>query len=199
MRTSTAPVLRWRQESPPRVLDFDIETVAAGFADPAWVPQKITCVAWSWIGEESVHSAICTTGGLYELPKRRAKMLSQLLEVINEADVLTGHNIARFDLPVINAECLRLGLEPIRSALVEDTMRLPRSKGFKKGQDNIGELLGIPLQKKALSWQGWQDAYAEKGWAGVVERCESDVLMHKQMRQQMKDRGWLKKPARWSA
>ena len=34
----------------PRVLDFDVETVAAGFADPDWVPQKITCVAWSWVG-----------------------------------------------------------------------------------------------------------------------------------------------------
>src|SRR6187551_823836 len=45
-----------REERPLRILDFDVETVAAGFADPNWVPQKITCVAWSWIGEEKVHS-----------------------------------------------------------------------------------------------------------------------------------------------
>ena len=189
--------ITYERRGAPRVLDFDVETIAAGFADPQWVPQKITCVAWSWVGEDRVYSRISTTLGLYEKPEMRANMLRGLLTAIRQADVLTGHNIVRFDLPVINSECLRLGLEPLSPTLVQDTMNLVRTKGFKKGQDNIGELLGIPLQKKNLSWQGWQDAYAEKGWKGVIERCESDVLMHKQMRQKMLDLGWLKPPRRW--
>lgn len=183
--------------NPARILDFDIETIAAGFADPNWVPQKITCVAWSWVGEDRVHSRIASTKGLFEYPELRARMLKDLLFQIARADMLTGHNIVRFDLPVINSECLRLGLEPVREKLVQDTMNLVRTKGFKKGQDNIGELLAVSIEKKTLSWQGWQDAYAEKGWKGVVERCESDVLMHKQMRQQMLDRGWLRPPRLW--
>src|SRR5690349_13816195 len=60
MRISSVPVLRSKPESPPKnILDFDVETIAAGFADPDWVPQKITCVAWSWVGEDTVHSRIC--------------------------------------------------------------------------------------------------------------------------------------------
>jgi DNA polymerase elongation subunit (family B) len=184
--------------APKRVLDFDVETVAAGFADPNWVPQKITCVAWSWIGEDKVHSRICTTEGLYGKPFLRKKMLEPLLEAIDRADMLTGHNIVRFDLPVINSECLRLGLPSLKGQLVQDTMALVKTKGFKKGQDNLIELTGVPIPKQALTWQGWEDAYEEPGWKTVVERCESDVMGHKVLREKMLERGWLRPPRRWN-
>lgn len=183
----------------PRVLDFDVETVAAGFADPDWVPQKITCVAWSWIGEPSVHSRICTPAGLYGKPQLRAKMLDALLTQIERADILTGHNIARFDLPVINAEAVRLGLRPVERAVVQDTMKLVRTKGLKKGQDNLGRMLRLDDEKLALDWQAWQDAYDEKDWQTIRDRAESDVLMHKEMRAVLLERGILREPFTWTA
>lgn len=181
-----------------RILDWDIETVAAGFADPQWVPHKITCVAWSWIGSDEIQARISTSEGLFSRPERRAKMLEPLLEAISEADMVTGHNLIRFDLPVLNSECLRLGFPSLGSVLVQDTMRFVKTKGFKKGQDNISFLLEVPINKLPLSWQQWQDAYEEKGWATVVERCKSDVAGHKLMRQEMLDKGWLRAPVRWS-
>jgi len=180
-----------------KILDFDLETVAAGFADPEWVPQKITCVAWSWVGSEEVVSRIATSEGLFRRPERRRKMLIPLLEAIAEAEMLTGHNIIRFDLPVLNAECMRLGLPILEATLVQDTIRLRRTKGFKKGQDNLVALTGVPIPKLSLSWQEWQLAYEEKGWATVVERCVTDVKGHKLMRQELLDRGWLKEPVKW--
>ena len=168
------------------ILDLDIETVAAGFADPDWVPQKITCVAWSWIGSDEVESRVCGPTGLFGKPDNRARMLEPLLGQIMEADILTGHNIARFDLPIINSECMRLGLEPIRRVRVQDTMRLAvRSKGFKKGQDNLASLFKAPEQKLNLNWQEWQDAYDEDGWGMIRRRCESDVISHKQIREKL--------------
>ena len=187
----------WRKVRDLRVLDFDLETVAAGFADPEWVPQKVTCVAWSWIGEEAVESRIATSEGLFRRPERRRKMLIPLLEAISEADMLTGHNIIRFDLPVLNAECMRLNLPTLGTKLVQDTIRLDKTKGFKKGQDNLVTLLGTTTPKLALSWQEWQHAYEEKGWATVVERCKSDVEGHKEMREALLECGWLKDPVRW--
>lgn len=184
--------------APTRILDFDVETVAAGFADPEWVPQKVTCVAWSWIGEEKVESRICTPLGLFGDPALRREMLAALLEQIRKAEMVTGHNIERFDLPVINAECMRLGLEPIRSVLVQDTMRLFRAKGFKKGQDNLGKLLKIPAEKMTLDWQAWQDAYDEDDWQTIRDRCESDVVMHKQMRLKLIDLDYLRSPRKWT-
>lgn len=179
-----------------RVLDWDIETIAAGFADPDWVPQKITCVAWSWIGEDRVESRVCGPTGLFGHPSKRAIMLEPLLAAIAEATILTGHNLTRFDLPILNSECMRLGLEPIRKALVQDTMRLVRSKGFKKGQDNLAALYKVPEQKMSLSWQEWQDAYDEDGWGTIRARCESDVTSHKQIREKLLALG-LVKTVRW--
>ena len=36
--------------SPKKLLVYDLETYATGFADPNWVPQVVTCVAWKWLG-----------------------------------------------------------------------------------------------------------------------------------------------------
>lgn len=124
-------------------------------------------------------------------------MLRPLLDAIEAADVVTGHNIARFDLPVINAEAMRLGLEPVRDVMVEDTMRLVRAKGFKKGQDNLAVLYGVSEKKFSLSWQEWQDAYDESGWGVIRHRCESDVLSHKQIRERLIAAGHLKPARRW--
>lgn len=182
-----------------RILDFDIETVAAGFADPDWVPQKVTCVAWSWVGSDVVESRICGPRGIFGQPKNRRVMLMPLLEAISEADMVTGHNLERFDLPVVNAECMRLGLTPIASVLVQDTMRMYRAKGFKKGQDNLGRLFKLENEKMALDWQGWQDGYDEDGWATIRQRAESDVLMHKELRLEMLRRDLLRSPRLWRA
>ena len=186
------------QTEPANILDLDVETVAAGFADPDWVPQKITCVAWSWVGSDQVESRICGPEGLFGNPKLRRDMLQALLDQFAKADVVTGHNIARFDLPVINAECMRLGLQPIRSIKVEDTMRLPRAKGFKKGLDNLGQLLEVREAKMPLSWQEWQNAYDEEGWKTIRARCESDVILHKQVRQALGERDLLKRRFLWT-
>jgi len=186
------------EERPLRILDFDLETIAAGFADPEWVPQKITCVAWSWIGSDEVRVETCGgSRGLYEEPQQRRNMLSLFLRDFAQADMVTGHNLLRFDLPVLNADLMRLNLPPIGPVLVQDTMRLPRSKGFKKGQDNLAGLLETYERKLALDWQQWEEAYAQPGWPTVMDRCRSDVVMHKEMRALMLQRGILKAPRVW--
>lgn len=196
-RSSIARPLPITDRGPTRILDFDVETVAAGFADPQWVPQKITCVAWSWIGDDKTESRICTPLGLFGKPGVRREMLAYLLEQIRSAEMITGHNIERFDLPVINAECMRLRLEPIRSVLVQDTMRMYRSTGFKKGLDNLECLFKTNTQKMSLNWQEWQDAYDEDGWTDIRRRCESDVAGHKEVRQKLIDARFLRSPRFW--
>jgi len=139
--------------------------------------------------------------GYWSRKARAEKVLRPFYELLSQADMVTGHNIRRFDLRVFNAEALRCGVEPIRSILAEDTMRVLNSKGFKKGLDNIAVELGVPGRKKAMSWSEWDLAYEDPTWSEVIERCESDVILHKQVREEMLARGWLKKSARsrWTA
>ena len=161
------------------------------------MPQKITCVAWSWIGSGEITSDVCGPMGLYYEPEKRADMLFTLLVLIAQADMVTGHNLLRFDLPVLNAEAMRLGLEPVRKVLVQDTMRLPKSKGFKKGQDALGGLYQTEQQKQQMDWEAWDRAYSEPGWPKVRDRAESDVRMHMEIREGLLDDGLLKPPVWW--
>ena len=100
-------------------------------------------------------------------------------------------------MPIINAECLRLGLGLLLAVRVQDTMRIVKTKGFKKGQDNLSELLNLADRKLSLSWQGWEDAYAEPGWPTVRERCVSDVRQHMRLREAMLQAGWSRGSVTW--
>lgn len=196
---TTGPPSRLRQlppSRPLRVLDFDIETVAAGFADPQWVPNRTICWAYCWVGSNEAMVSALPVADFYNHDMRRA-FLQPFFEIIAEADVLTGHNIVRFDLPVLNAECLLLGLPRIGSKMIQDTIQLPKSKGFKKGQDNMGYAFGVKEEKMPLSWAQWEAAYAEPDMATVKERCASDVLMHIELREKMRQAGLLQPPKMW--
>lgn len=199
--SSTQPLqnrsrLRPLSERGRRYLDFDLEAVAAGYADPNWVPHTVTAWAYCWYGTDDVHVQTLPVESFYSVPDRQ-RFLQPLLAVLEAADVLCGHNLLRFDLPVLQAEVMRLGLPSLLACTVEDTIRLPRSKGFKKGQDNLGVLLDVPLEKLPLNYQQWQNAYAEPDLATVKERVVGDVRQHMLIREQMRQRGWLKPPRVW--
>lgn len=192
-QASPSPPLtaKFRTSSPRarRTLDWDIETRAAGFGDPQWVPQSVTALAWSWIDEEEIHVRTRLSGF--------ASMVEPFLAAYSEATMVTGHNLLRFDLPVLQADLLREGYPPLRAQLVQDTMRIVKTKGFKKGQDNLSTLVRSPEQKMPLNWQEWDDAYQEPGWPTVIERVVSDVRGHKLLRAEMLRRGWLKPAVAW--
>jgi len=180
-----------------KILDFDIETLAAGYADPDWVPHFVTAWAYCWIGTDEVVCRCLPVRALFDT-KTRASFLKPLLKAMEEADVWTGHNLRRFDIPVLVAEAMKLDLPVPTATLVQDTMRVPRGKGFKKGQDNLGTLLKAPLRKRSLNYQEWMEAYAERSLDTVKERVVGDVLQHMQIREKMMARGWLAHPRMWT-
>lgn len=161
------------------ILDFDIETRAAGYADPDWVPDDVTCWAYSWVGSDTVECEVAGPDACFGPYEKQAKFLQRLRDAICSADIVTGHNIVRFDLRVLNGNLIRFDVEPLPQLRVIDTIRLPKTKGLKKGQDNLGVMWGIPLHKLALNHQEWDIAYREPGWPVVKERCASDVEQHK--------------------
>lgn len=190
--------LRWANCGPERILDFDCETLAAGYADPEWVPSRITAIAWSWLDEDEVRTrtildyAKSLNAYLSMSFLGCAPMLKEFVDVFNQADAVTGHNIHRFDLGVMNAELMRLKLPVLEDKRVIDTIRLKRSKGYKKGQDVLAEVLGVPAEKKAMNWAQWQKAYATPGWPEVRERVSGDVIQHKQVLAELLDLGYLR-------
>lgn len=173
------------------ILDFDCEARATGYGDPNWVPQEVTAIAWSWIGDEKIVVCLRCNGA--------RRMFERFQAAYARADVVTGHNLRRFDLPLLNAECLRLGLPSLGPKMVQDTLRdLVRTKGMKRDQSNLAKHFRLPVDKLALDWQDWQDAYADKGWAMVRERVVSDVAQNKLLREALLERDWLKEARLWT-
>ena len=187
--------------SPKRILAFDFETLATGFADPAWVPQVTTVISWSWIGEDTVQTVAVCDYSAAQMPHiqkyAQKEMLEDFLFEYDQADAVSFHNGRRFDQPVLNGMCWWVGLPKIKPKLTFDTIDLGKVKGVKKGQDNIGVLLNIPVHKLSLNHEQWVDAYAQKGWPIVKERCSSDVVQHKMIRASMEMEGWLAAPKMW--
>ncbi len=194
--TPSLPEVRVIPAPEPRVLDFDIETLAAGYADPSWVPDKITAVAWSWVGSKRVYVK-CNPYAYFDREGRR-EMIQPLLQAIGDADIVQGHNIVRFDLRVLQAECMRLGLPLLPELKVIDTMRLPKAKGYKKGQDDLAVAVGLKESKQKMGWQEWDDAYEEgPPWTTVRSRVVSDVRQHKALTEELQRRGMVKPPSVW--
>lgn len=187
-----APIARTSR----RTLDFDLETVAAGFADPDWVPQTVTAWAACWTDDDNVVVRALPPVDFYDLDARR-RFLQPLAALIADAGVVTGHNIIRFDLPVLNADLMRVGLPPLEPVMVQDTIRLPKSKGFKKGQDVLSAVLGVEAEKLPLHWGAWAAAYADDSLATVKARVVGDVRQHMQLRERMREQGWLMTPKMW--
>ena len=179
-----------------RILDFDIETLAAGFADPNWVPQKITVASWSFVGEEEVHHLITGKEGFWSR-SLRGERLRPLIQAISSATALQGHNIIRFDLPVLQAECARCGLDPLPKIKVYDSMKLLKMKGFKKGQSNMSHNFRLKEEKMSLEWSEWDAAYEEDGWPVAIERCRTDVIQHKAFAANPDVQKWLRGPSIW--
>ena len=85
-------------------------------------------------------------------------------------------------------------------------MRVPKTKGLKKGQENLAQMLEVKNRKRSMDWQAWDEAYEwdaliagfRPSWEKVIERCVTDVKQHKQMRTRMLQAGILKPPVHWT-
>lgn len=185
-----------------RYLVYDLETYATGFADPNWVPQIITCVAWKWLGQKTVRAEASITyakpGSMPHLQRAAVhQMLVPFLEALKKADGVITYNGARFDNPVLNGAMWYVGLPPVEPILTYDLHAFGKTKGVKKGLDNIATHLGAVEQKLAMNHAQWTEGYLEKGWIGIKKRARSDVVLTEEVFNLKREAGWLKRPKLW--
>lgn len=189
MRTRTARRLR--------LLDLDIETRRVGFhtggkfAPDGCEPVAIAC---SWVGQRDVRVWLL---GEYQLPE----MLGWFARLYQEADVVTGHYLRKFDLPILNGAMLEHGLPPLGRKLVSDTKEdLVSFAGLSKSQENLSRMLSLAEQKFHMADADWRDVarLTPDGMAEAKKRVAGDVRQHKRLRRTLVEAGWLKAPRGWS-
>jgi hypothetical protein len=189
-------------QSSPRVLTFDIEARPMAWYGGDFVTKQITAVAWAW-GDGRVPGP---DPAPYEVPCRTlrdngmVRMLQEFRKVYEVADLVTGHYIKGFDLPLIQSWLSMMDMPLLDQKLASDTKNdLIKMHGVSKSMENLASQLGCESEKFSMTTTDWLRANAleEEGTKKLVARVTSDVVLHIEMRGRMLAKGMLKPPSVW--
>lgn len=181
-----------------RVLDFDIETRKIGFHDggrfaPSGCEPVIIAASWS------LDDPVLTWGlGTTWTKESAREMLEGFVELWNQADVVTGHYIRKFDLPIINGCLLEHRMAPLEEKLTIDTKNdILKSAGLSKSQENLSEMFNIGSKKFHMNDTLWRDVarLTRYGLDEAHKRVVDDVRQHQHLRLELA--GWLSSPKLW--
>ena len=78
--------------------------------------------AWKWLGDDKVSCISVSPRNPFD----DAAVTKAMYDVFNEADVIVGHNVDRFDTRKLNTRALKHGLAPIPAKVSVDTLKLAR-------------------------------------------------------------------------
>jgi DNA polymerase elongation subunit (family B) len=131
----------------PKILLFDIETLPLeAYVWSLWqdsvglnmVKEDWSVLGWcaKWYGEEEVFYA--DVGGQRNLRDDK-KILKQLHKLLDEADIVVGHNSDAFDVKKVNARFALHGMQPPSSYKRMDTKKLAK-KHFKFTSNKLAYL-----------------------------------------------------------
>lgn len=184
----------WRKVRPLRVLDLDLENRPLNYVGDDFTFSEITAIAWKFIGEPGPIDCLC----LGEVPFRT--MLLGFAAAFVQADLITGHNVRKHDLRILNGALLEEGLSPLPPKLVCDTYTDLKKKGGVSGsQENLAKMLNVKSSKVGMSQYDWREAnrLTAKGIALTRRRVTADVRQHILLRKELLKRDWLRAPRMW--
>lgn len=187
------------------VIDFDFESKPLWF----WYDKPtavITSVSYMYVHNgKPNHDTLATQVADLSSRDSYVAFIEGIAGVLQGADLLTGHNIDRFDLPLLQAQLMRHGRRGLPAMMTQDTMRLPKRRDMSISQESLINYaalkatcpIGMPIYKHHLSIPEWEDA--AMGWSDEVltERPLSDVHGHVHLREVLLDKGYLAAPKVW--
>ena len=126
----------------------------------------IICVAYKWYGEDSSTVLTWKNGD-------DRKLVKQIMEVINEADEIVGHNLEKFDLPFILTQAVKYGYTVLPRYKVSDTLKLAkRYYRFPNNRlDTIARFLGVGQKVETRGEDMWDDVILRNDPVALDEMC----------------------------
>jgi len=187
-----------RDTKKPRLLFLDIETAPT----KAWCfglwDQNISIdaiasnwfiLAWSakFADKDGVMSQVLT--GDEVLHEDDNRIVTTLWMLLNQVDIVCGHNIEKFDVPKIRTRFLINGLPPTKPFLFIDTLKIARKEfGFSSNKlDYIADILGIDRKMKT-GMELWVKCMSgdEESLKYMEEYNRKDVLISEQVYYKMR-------------
>lgn len=188
-----------------RELCFDLESRPSAFWWGDKTTAEITAFGWKWRDEPAVHSLLLTRTGRFESGDGRklsaAAAYGAFRDVLASADLVYGHNIRGFDLPLFQTGLLRHELPVLPELRTTDTLKdYPKRKDMSASLENLAELYGLDDDGKLhMSIVQWERAnrLSPDGIEGAQARVESDVLLQEKLRDRLLELGLLGEPRTW--
>ena len=139
--------------------------------------RKIIMVSYKWKGQKKVHRLD------WGLNKQCDKaLLKKLSKVINEADLVVGHNGDRFDLKWINTRLVYHKLPPLYRVNSEDTLKMAKRHFLFNSNrlDYIGQYLNTGRKVETGGIKLWMDVIFQKSKTAMAKMgkyCDQDVVL----------------------
>ena len=184
----------------PKILTFDIETSLMRFYGWRTGEQYVNasniiddwfvhCWAATWLGEDKIMHAVQTPTEAKRKDDKR--VVTKMWNLINEADIVVGHNIKQFDLKKLNWRWIVHGLNEPMPYKPVDTLQIARSKfgASSRALDYLTKELKIP-NKTETNYALWKSCYAGNGKAlkEMDIYCQNDIIINEAL--YIRLRGW---------
>lgn len=161
------------------ILDFDTENGPGFYWYDDTTTSLLHTVSSAWVHNPG--TMLTQTTKWYSKRGLQVEPLHEFRYRVEHADIVTGHNILKHDIPLLNAHMDRTGQARLKWPHVVDTMKLRQGvRGLPKSQEYLLDLFDIEAEKMRVPLSVWERAWRGEPEASaiVVERCESDVLGH---------------------
>lgn len=175
----------------PKVLLFDIESspiIGAMWGlfeqNAVWVEQdwKLLSFSYKWLGQKKVHHhSLNEYSGYAKNKMDDKKLVADLWKIIDEADIIIGHNGDRFDLRKSNAKFLEHKMPVPSSYKTVDTLKIARKYFYLTSNklDYLADILGIGRKMQTGGYKLWKSCMEgdEKAWRKMNKYCNMDVKL----------------------
>lgn len=142
----------------------------------------ILCFSYYWYGDKKVHHYALPDFKTYKKDKKDDyELVKKLYELLNEAQVVVGHNAKGFDNKVAMARLINHNFRPPSPFKTVDTLTVARSKAkFSSNKlDLLGQQLHLGRKSKETYGDLWQGCLEGdmKSWNKMVKYCDQDVKL----------------------
>jgi hypothetical protein len=178
----------------PKTLIFDLESSPkTAYVWGLWnqniginqIKDDMYILDWSakWLDDEYVYSDSLHYHKLWDKePQNDRIIVESAWEMFDQADIIVGHNVKRFDIATMNSRFVQLGMRPPSTFQVVDTLAIAkrRMKFTSNKLDFIAQALGVGQKVQTGGFQLWADIienHDRKAFDLMVEYCENDVFI----------------------
>lgn len=143
----------------------------------------IFCIAYSWYGSKKVHVINITDFPLFKKDIHDdTEVLKAFSKIAEQADILVGHNIDKFDIKKFNARLVKKKLAPVPRTKTIDTLKLARQYfGFSHNSlDAVSRELGVggKVSNKKGMWRRCFEGIV-KDLLKMARYCKNDIVINK--------------------